>query len=561
MSNPARGPKNEQDQHRDPQGEQAKKLAKQQASLAQALSLTDNSLLAPDRLAGSFDSRHVPSLGATPPLGAHLDTTLYELAMMPSLNLTSYQPTLLASFSPENNDFLSQEDHSTHTLTYSLPSSNENLRSLDLPSLYCPPDPSSSLYIHKSENVEDLEGVGEIVCRTPLGLDRMVDSNSLIFVLYAYSQWILLAVFDPLQIIHTSQETIINQFLDSSASRCRLILISELMMRLIESQSLDEGGKRMLALLEGEICRNIVGYQTQQKLLSQEERRRAITALDHLLLSIRLFSAPLAPTLHLLQLTAPVFLSTCSLPHPPDMSMALLDPSINLRHFVVMDVVTSITTVLDGDIGGHEPRNRYRVPWSLDLCGRFTRTREDQGLQWMFGIPDQFILLLGYMTGLRDDADTTGIPTAPRVIEQIEEDMRSMIILPCEGGDASLTVARMIVQACWRGATFIYLYMALCGADAFDPRVMRAQRGFMKLVNGTRPGRNPDTFLLFPMLISTHRQTIISRILTTPHFMNPNTTGNDYLRMLEDIWARTNSEGRAARWEDLREACVRITGI
>jgi hypothetical protein len=60
---------------------------------------------------------------------------------------------------------------------------------------------------------------------------------------------------------------------------------------------------------------------------------------------------------------------------------------------------------------------------------------------------------------------------------------------------------------------------------------------------------------------SSHRQIITSRILSRPEFTNPNTAGNDYLRMLEDIWARTQVEGRAAQWKDLREACRRVTGV
>jgi hypothetical protein len=99
------------------------------------------------------------------------------------------------------------------------------------------------------------------------------------------------------------------------------------------------------------------------------------------------------------------------------------------------------------------------VPWSLDLCKRFTKTGEDQGLQWKFGIPDQFILLFGYMDGLKENATATATPVDPRVIEQIEEDISRIIIPPCKGRDASLAIGRMVVQECWRKAVFIYMYM------------------------------------------------------------------------------------------------------
>ncbi|CAE6474050.1 unnamed protein product [Rhizoctonia solani] len=569
-----------------PAKERAKKLAKQQSNLASVSEPTDPQG-DPDIPAGSFDFCTIPSLDTTLPLELDWAASLYELAMMPSLDtpiqseifpfVASQQLTTPQHFTPNQaglleallslggSHLISQPDSLAPALPYSLPSIDVNLYSLHPlgSSSYSPVDLASDLHLSGDENAEDLEGVGKILCQTPVGLDRMVDSNSLVFVLCAYSEWIPLAVFDPLQIIHTSQETIANQFLESPASRCRLLLISELMRKLIKSRDLDDGGNRMLALLGGEIQRNITSYQIEQSPWSEEEQRRAIAALDHMveLLSIHVFSASLASTLRLLQLSTPVFLRAFRPPYPPHMSAALLNPSVNLRHFVVADVATSIAT-------GRSLLCRYHVPWSLDLCNRFTKTREDEGLRWMSGIPDQFILLFGYMNGLKEDASTTGTPVDSRAIKQIEEDIRMIIIPPSKGRDASLAIGRMVVQECWREAVFIYMYMALCGANALDPRVMKAQKGFMKLVNGIKPGRNPDAFLVIPMMIagvatikSTHRQIITSRILTIPQFINPNTTGNDSLRMLEYIWARTKVEGRVARWEDLREACRRVTGI
>ncbi|KDN40392.1 hypothetical protein RSAG8_08155, partial [Rhizoctonia solani AG-8 WAC10335] len=253
----------------------------------------------------------------------------------------------------------------------------------------------------------------------------------------------------------------------------------------------------MLQLLRGEISQNVTGYQAQGWPVSEEERQRASAALDNILelIGIQLATTPLSTTLRLLQSAAPVFLSACSPVHPPHLSDILLEPGINLRHFAAADVATSITT-------GRPLLCRYHVPWSLELCNEFIKKRENQGLQWLLGIPDEFIMLFGYINGLKEEAEAVGACLNPRIIEQIEADMKSITILPCEGRDPSLAIGRMVVQESWREAVFIYLYMALCGAHALDPRVEKAQKGFMKLVNGIRPGRNPDAFLVVPMLIA-----------------------------------------------------------
>ncbi|KAG8728867.1 hypothetical protein FRC11_010060 [Ceratobasidium sp. 423] len=172
-------------------------------------------------------------------------------------------------------------------------------------------------------------------------------------------------------------------------------------------------------------------------------------------------------------------------------------------------------------------------------------------------------MLFAYINGLREGGGAT-----TEVVRQIEADLKNVRILPVDSNDPALRVRKMIVQECWRSAVFIYLYMALCRVPASDPRVENAAQAFMRLVNGVKPGRNSDVFLVIPMIIVgvattkvAHRRTITSRMLATPECTQPNTVGNDSLRMLEDVWARTSSEGRAAKWEDMREACRRVTGV
>ncbi|CEL54436.1 hypothetical protein RSOLAG1IB_11683 [Rhizoctonia solani AG-1 IB] len=425
-------------------------------------------------------------------------------------------------------------------------------------SFLCGPDIN---YFGDDEN--DPEGVGEVLCQVPVRLDPIVDSNSLAFVLQSYARWMPLVVFDPLIIASATQEGIIRRFLDCPGSRSRLLLVSNVMRRLAKSWNLDEGGKMTLSSLRDQVWQNVINYRSKELPPTENERKRANAALDQLieLVVIHLYSSPLVSTIRLLQSAAAVFLSACPAPHLPNMLELLLEADMNVRLFAGVDVVISITT-------GRPLLCRYDVPWSLEICDRFIQKREDQGLRWLGGIPDQFILLFGFMSNIRENAIATKTEVDTTIIQQIEEDIKNAIIAPCDSRDPSLGIGRMVVQECWREVVFIFLYMAVCGLDAFDQRVERAQRRFMKLMKGIKPGRHPDAFLVIPTILvgvattrSSHRQTITSRIFSRPEFSTPNTAVNDYLRILEDIWARTQVEGRAARWEDLREACRRVTGV
>ncbi|ELU36591.1 hypothetical protein AG1IA_09379 [Rhizoctonia solani AG-1 IA] len=210
-------------------------------------------------------------------------------------------------------------------------------------------------------------------------------------------------------------------------------------------------------------------------------------------------SGPLSEILCLIQLAAPVFLKACPSPYP-HMSEILLEVNVNLGHFVVVDVASSITT-------GRPLQCRlvaYNVPWSLEYCDEFIRKREDRGSQWLLGIPDQFLMLLAYMNNLREDAITANTVIDPAMIERIGDDIRAINMLPCESREPTLAILRTVVQECWRQVVLIYLYMALGRTDALDSRVKKAHKSFMKLVNGTKPGRNLDALLMLPATINSN---------------------------------------------------------
>ncbi|KAJ1310619.1 hypothetical protein OPQ81_009149 [Rhizoctonia solani] len=573
-----------------PASELAKKLEKQKERSTVAVVPAPAGGSQPSHaVAGLFDYPLVPSLDISLPLDTDWNAALYPPSTMPSLdplviravpspfavsqkaiaprNLTPNQASLFnALFSLGETNYPHRANSPRgHALTHPPPHAGPSNYAPQHGRLnsYSPPTSSPDSQLDDcEEDSEDPEGIGQILCQPPLVLDRTADGNSLPFVLQSFGQWLPLSVFDPLRVIHLVKHDITHQFVRSPALRSRLLLFAEIVRSLVKSWTLDKRGKELLKLVTNSVWRNIADYQLQTWPPSEQDRQRARAALDHTLelIGIQVIASPLSHTLRLLQSEATVFLAACPY-QPPCLFDILLGPEINLKHFAALDVATSITT-------GRSPSCRYHVPWSLELCDEFVKRREDQGLQWLLGIPDQFIMLFAYLNSLKQDAEATETPVDPRIIARVEADIRMIVILPPEGKDPSLAIGRMVVQECWREAVFIYLYMALCGAHAFDPRVEKAQTGFMRLVNGIKPGRNPDAFLIIPMLIAsvattklTHRQIIRSRILSLPDCAIPNTAGNDSLLILEDVWTRTELEGRVAQWDDLREACRRVTGV
>jgi hypothetical protein len=150
------------------------------------------------------------------------------------------------------------------------------------------------------EDEKDLEGVGEVLCRVPVRLDPMVDSNSLAFVLQSCeagssilhtssklplldAQVMPLIVFDPRIIALTTQENVIRRFLGSPNSRSRLLLASNVLRRLVKSWDLDERGKMALSSLREQVWQNVINYRSQELPPSEAERERATAALDQII--------------------------------------------------------------------------------------------------------------------------------------------------------------------------------------------------------------------------------------------------------------------------------------
>ncbi|KAJ1305232.1 hypothetical protein OPQ81_000261 [Rhizoctonia solani] len=392
----------------------------------------------------------------------------------------------------------------------------------------------SDLYDTSLSPDEDLDGGWDLECLKPTihivpVLDRTADSNLLAFVLQSYAQWMSLTYFDPPKMMGNAKQAVVGQF----------TLSAPLLASHLTHCTTNE-------CPESTVLGPIVGSNLWHP-VSDEVRERANTALDNTLelVGFQFVTSSLSAVLHLLRLITPVFLAACPLPHPPHLLNIFADYGINLKHFATADVALSM-------IIGRTTFCRYYVPWSLDLCDSLLEKQDSQlRAEWL----DAWNEASGCASNKDNHGPSNDFQNAPSnwvsgegnngfeakgivdpiIIKKIENDLSRIHILPYESKEPALKVVRMAVQECWREIGYIYLYMGLCGVDAQDPRVKYSQKKFMRLVNGIKPGRNPDLFLTFPMLAAgvatikpKHRRVITSRILGISEYSKPGTLGNDF---------------------------------
>jgi hypothetical protein len=82
--------------------------------------------------------------------------------------------------------------------------------------------------------------------------------------------------------------------------------------------------------------------------------------------------------------------------------------------------------------------------------------QENYGLQWLHGLPDQFIMIFAWINSLYE---TQGAGVNIELINRIETEVDRVKIVTSSSGDPSLKIARTAVHECWRMAVLIYLYM------------------------------------------------------------------------------------------------------
>ncbi|CEL52638.1 hypothetical protein RSOLAG1IB_05843 [Rhizoctonia solani AG-1 IB] len=411
-----------------------------------------------------------------------------------------------------------------------------------------------------SESPKSLENSGNSLTRT-LPLDRNAESNVLPFILNAYASWATKTMFDPHRVIQVGRTYVFRQYATSELARWKLKLVSDFTWTAGSSTAYDLDDLHSFTIFQTHMCQQFLAAA------STEHSRKVLdhsTAVDMFIFAHELFSMafkhlPLSNILSLMQLSAPIFRRACpgsqeAFVHLPSL---LLQSNLSLRYFAVFDTLMSVIT--------NRPMFfRYNVAFTQQVPESKMYIQDYFGMQWFYGVPDRLVITLARMNALREDyGDCVGTTT----IRELELEIANFQPVLGPSDEPTLIVSRLVVQECWRQAAYIYLYMGLCNADSLDSRVRLAQTRFMELFRGIKPGRNPDVFLILPIIIlgiATHtaeeQDLIYQRMMNQPECSRQPTSGNDILKILNQIWSRPKRLG-PVMWYDLRLACLRIIGM
>ncbi|CAE6507740.1 unnamed protein product [Rhizoctonia solani] len=109
--------------------------------------------------------------------------------------------------------------------------------------------------------------------------------------------------------------------------------------------------------------------------------------------------------------------------------------------------------------------------------------------------------------------------------------------------------------------------MGVCGDPSDASRVVEAFKRFIKLLNGTRPGRLPDEILTPSLIIVApaaqrirDREVIRQRAVRLRQHGQTFPSNDSILRIIEDYWARADAEGRPIMWSDIAVSRARVLG-
>ncbi|KAG9083466.1 hypothetical protein FRC06_004521 [Ceratobasidium sp. 370] len=411
-----------------------------------------------------------------------------------------------------------------------------------------------------ADDDSDTEGVMNIFGPT-LALDRAVPSNSLPFVISSYLRWTIRTIFEPLKIVPRTRDLLIRRYMRSDDSRCGTMLIATIMESLLKNPMVGVGHFPALAVLQYRVNHKIAMIKSSQIPLPDAHGSDVLAALHDVceLISVQRLISPLSHFMKLLHDVAPVYREACSEPPgtPVHLPTKFLHPEPVLRLFPAMDIVLSLNT-------GRPMMLQYDVTQTSGGCERILQA-DNVGVRWMHGVPDHFLLMLARMNMLREEFAPN---VDPEIVRELEAGIDSFKPALDESPDSYLRVARLMVQEAWRQVMYIYLHMGLCSVSSNHARVEKALKRFIRLLDGVKPGRTPDIFLVVPAAAAgvaaykqRDRHTIRQRILGIHECSQVGTSGNDVLRILEELWAMSDVQGRPAIWADLRLACSRVTGI
>ncbi|CAE6360465.1 unnamed protein product [Rhizoctonia solani] len=519
----------------------------------------------------------------------NLDPSLPLLAQPdPSSSTLQHQPfqsldTTTSSEFFESSD--SQNDQAARSLTagqaslfnalFSLSDQTANSASHDPPTSVgyppthlptCPPhQPTINVGVvlpdgDDDDDKEEDETVKQIICGTmKLGINA--EGNTLPFILESYAAWVTRTAFEPKKAALGARDLIFKQFGDSDESRWTLTTLAKILRSLAEKPVWGEGLESLQTLsyqpavraLREQVRQRVNEIMLHAGSMESHELSKALKTMDNVMeiASIYYTTTSVPEALDFMRMAAPLFRFLCS-DHPNKiihLQSLLLQPVLSLRHYALVDIFSSVA--MEREMIFH-----YDTTYNPNLTLHMDQFPSEAGIQWLHGIPGVIIITFARINMMREQGYAD-----PQAITEMETMLRRFVVSPSLSNDPFLTVARVMVQECWRQAAYIYLYMGACHVNADDPRVKRALSKLMKLLDGTKPGRTPDAFLMLQCMIGgiaarsrSDREVIRQRMLSSERFKFPGAQGSVAVMLLDYIWLRTDGERRPAVWGDLRVA-------
>ncbi|KAL5641819.1 hypothetical protein ACGC1H_002043 [Rhizoctonia solani] len=406
---------------------------------------------------------------------------------------------------------------------------------------------------------EDPEGVSQIICR-PLVLDKNAGSNALPFILQNYATWIARMAYEPLKMALPVRDFVVQQFEDGQESRFILTLLANIGGQLGRGVLINGTHLSIISTLQGQVRRRLASV----KMIGDDKvgRRESIKALDATLetIVVHFFIGPTSEWLTLRNEAAPLFQRLCPEPagSPVNLPSLLQRPDVCLRRYIHLDVLSA--TLMDIPMLFRYDCTPQSTQPTCELRGDI---QTDRGTQWFHGTPERFVAIFAKINTMREEGWT---PT-PEIVSVFERGIQDFKPAQDSSCDSFLSVMRLVVQECWRQVAYVYLYMGLCRDSSNTPRVQRALKQFMKLLDGTKPGRMPDEFLIMNIiLIAPAAQKQSDREIIRKRIDGLRITGRsqgikDNINIMEDYWARADAEGRDIMWSDIAQARRRVVGI
>ncbi|CAE6442030.1 unnamed protein product [Rhizoctonia solani] len=415
------------------------------------------------------------------------------------------------------------------------------------------------------DDSDEDESVRQIIYGT-MRLDMSAEGNALPYVLESYAAWVTRTAFEPKKAALGARDLILKQFSDSEDSRWIVTTLAKVVRTLAHSSTWGDkldylrnmSYQPAVRALREYVHRKINDILSHSGPMGEQELSSALKTMGNVMeiASIYYTTTSLLDALDFMRTAAPLFRFLC--PDPPgclvQLQPLLQQPIVSLRHYVVVDIFSCIAierNMLFHYDTAYDPK---LIPPTIQFSG-------ETGLQWLHGIPDAIVIAFARINMMREQGFAD-----PQAVSEIESILRGFVVVPSVSNDPFLTVARIMVQECWRQAAYLYLYMGACHVDADDTRVKKALSKFMKLLEGTKQGHTPDAFLMMNCMIggiaarnNSDREVIRHRMLNSERFKYPGAQGNIAVMILEYLWLRSDGERRPAVWADWQIAMRRAT--